>query len=167
MAASFRIGARLLVALALLCGGGGGIAFADWSYSEVVREGGAPATLMAVTARQYHGFGLRCDGAVLSVQYLTNDPMSEEQMRRINAGAVSLTLRFGTETRRIAGEMQRVPQGAVFVALAESGLLEELEKARGEVLLSIDFAGRTTHRRAFDLAGASGPLGTLRRNCSA
>ena len=142
-------------------------ALAEWTYSEMASASGAPVMHMAVTAREYHGLGLRCDGGVLSIQYLTNDPMSDDQMKQVNAAGVRLALRAGAQDRRIEGQMQRVPQGAVFVALAEPALLGSLEKAKGDVELALEFSGAAQHRQSFELEGAASALASVRKNCLA
>ncbi|WP_185983156.1 hypothetical protein [Aureimonas mangrovi] len=141
-------------------------ASAEWTYSEVARGAGEPATHIAVTSREYHGVGLRCDGSAVSVQYLTNDPMDGEQLERFNASGPSLNLKAGAQARRLTGEMQRVPQGLVFVAAAEPELLETLSGASGELEVSIDFSGRQTHQRTFAMEGSGPALKTLRENCA-
>ncbi|KQQ85886.1 hypothetical protein [Aureimonas sp. Leaf324] len=135
----------------------------EWTYERVQRTDGDMS--IVVTSQEHHGFGLKCTSGGLIAQYLTDDPMNDRQLHQANADYVTLAIETDQANFRLAGELQRTAEGPMFVAWAGLDVLEALQRAKGQITLSLEVAGRRSHARSFPLQGASPVLASLARHC--
>ncbi|MDL2409960.1 hypothetical protein PY650_30960 [Rhizobium calliandrae] len=155
----------VIIAAALLFGVG--YAHAGWLYKgEASAFGGAGSQIVLVVNDRY-GFGVRCDGGVVTTIYLTPEEVSEKEFENATA-AGTLMVKIDDLAPLTADATPDSADGHLRVSAEfNDDLLNELKAAKHRVAVAIKLGDRIFHESTFVAQGASKALGQFISACPA